>query len=159
MCSRTVVCLRFDDERTCDGDAIAAMEQLDRACRDPRPQLLAQQRVRHRVVVLLDLDVIVEAGPALLPLGVDVGLSRKWLERWPVQLLKQRAAARAEMPGDAVVQRCDTDRGSLRSTRRARRTVLLRSLAMIQRVATCTATSTFALSRGFLGRAGTMAVS
>ena len=34
-----------------------------------------------------------------------------------------------------------------------------RSLAMIQRVARRTATSTFALSRGFLGRAGTMAVS
>ncbi|MCP1999878.1 hypothetical protein [Nitrobacter winogradskyi] len=32
------------------------------------------------------------------------------------------------------------------------------SLAMIQRVATCTATSTLALSRGFLGRAGTIAV-
>ena len=32
------------------------------------------------------------------------------------------------------------------------------SLAMTQRVATCTATSTLALSRGFLGRAGTIAV-
>ena len=36
---------------------------------------------------------------------------------------------------------------------------MLRSFTIIQRVATCTATSTFALSRGFLGRAGTMAVS
>src|SRR5271168_511368 len=84
------------------------MEQLHRACRDPRPQLLAQQRVRHRVVMLRDLDVIIEAGPALLPLGVDVGLSRQWLQRWLVQCLKQRATARAEMPGDTVVQRCDT---------------------------------------------------
>ena len=42
------------------GDAIAAMEQLDRARRDPRPQRLAQQRMRHRVVMLLDLDVIIE---------------------------------------------------------------------------------------------------
>src|SRR3984957_8553601 len=58
--------------------------------------------------MLRDLDVIIEAGPALLPLGVDVGLSRQWLQRWLVQCLKQRAAARAEMPGDTVVQRCDT---------------------------------------------------
>ena len=50
------------------GDALAAMEHLDRARRDARPHLLAQQRVRHRVVVLLDLDVIVEPEPAFLPL-------------------------------------------------------------------------------------------
>ena len=35
----------------------------------------------------------------------------------------------------------------------------LRSLAMMKRVAICTATSTFALSRARYGRAGTMAVS
>src|ERR1700682_5560914 len=58
--------------------------------------------------MLRDLDAIIEADPALLPLGVDVGLSRQWLQRWLVQCLKQRAAARAEMPGDTVVQRCDT---------------------------------------------------
>jgi hypothetical protein len=34
----------------------------------------------------------------------------------------------------------------------------LRSLAMIQRVASSTATSTLALSRGLYGRAGTIAV-
>ena len=61
---------------TNDSDAITAMEQLHRACRDPRPQLLAQQRVRHRLVMLRNLDVIIEAGLALLPLGVDVGRSR-----------------------------------------------------------------------------------
>src|SRR5437879_846561 len=41
-----------------DRDAIAAMEQLDGTRGDPRPQRLAQQPMRHRVVVLLDLDVI-----------------------------------------------------------------------------------------------------
>jgi hypothetical protein len=34
------------------------------------------QRVRHPVVMLCDLDVIIEPGLALLPLGVDVGRSR-----------------------------------------------------------------------------------
>ena len=47
------------------GDALAVMEHLDRARRDPRPHRLAQQRVRHRVVVLLDLDVVVEAEPGI----------------------------------------------------------------------------------------------
>ena len=58
--------------------------------------------------MLLDLDVIIEAGLALLPFGVDVGRGRQWLQA-PIGLerLEQRAAARAEMPGDAVVQRCD----------------------------------------------------
>ena len=74
------------------GDALAAMEHLDRARRDPRPHLLAQQRVRHRVVVLLDLDVVVEPDAAFLPFGVDVGLGRQRLERRPLELLEQRAA-------------------------------------------------------------------
>jgi len=45
--------------------AFTAMEHLDRAGRDPRPQRLAQQRVRDGVMVPVDLDVVVEAGPAL----------------------------------------------------------------------------------------------
>ena len=80
------------------GDALAAMEDFDRARRDARPHLLAQQLVRHRVVVLLDLDVIVEPDPALLPLGEDVGLGRQRLEGRALQLLEQRSSARAEMP-------------------------------------------------------------
>ena len=75
------------------GDAIAAMEDLDGARRDPRPQLLAQQRVRHRVVVLLDLDVIIEADPALLPFGVDVGLGRQRLQA-PIARVASNSARR-----------------------------------------------------------------
>jgi hypothetical protein len=48
------------------------MEDFDRARRDARPNLLAQQSVRHRVVVLVDLDVIVETDPAFFPFGKDV---------------------------------------------------------------------------------------
>ena len=79
------------------GDALAAVEDLDRARRDARPHLLAQQLVRHRVVVLVDLDVVVEPDPAFLPFGKDVGLGRQRLERRPLELLEQRAPARAEM--------------------------------------------------------------
>ena len=85
------------------GNALAAVEDLDRARRDARPDLLAQQLVRHRVVVLLDLDVVVEPDPAFLPFGKDVGLGRQRLERRPFQLLEQRATARAEMARHAVV--------------------------------------------------------
>jgi len=45
--------------------------------------------------VLLDLDVIIEPDPAFLPLGVDVGLRGEPLERFPLQFLEQRPAARA----------------------------------------------------------------
>ena len=59
------------------GNALAAVEDFDRARGDARPNLLAQQLVRHRVVVLLDLDVIVEPDPAFLPFGKDVRLGRQ----------------------------------------------------------------------------------
>jgi hypothetical protein len=50
-------------------NALAAVEDFDRARRDARPNLLAQQLVRHRVLMLVDLDVVVEPGPAFLPLA------------------------------------------------------------------------------------------
>ena len=62
------------------GNALAAVEDFDRARRDACPNLLAQQLVRQRVVVLLDLDVVVEPDPAFLPFGEDVGLGRQRLE-------------------------------------------------------------------------------
>src|SRR4029079_5059515 len=55
------------------GDPRAAMEELARGDGDPRLGLLADQLVRHAVVVLGDLDVVVEVDPAALPLGVFVG--------------------------------------------------------------------------------------
>lgn len=91
------------------GDALAAMEDFDGARRDAHPHLLAQQLVRRGVVVLLDLDVIVEPEPALLPLGVDVGLCRQCFERRLLQLLEQRLAARAQVPRDAGIEGCDLD--------------------------------------------------
>ncbi len=51
----------------------AAVEQLDGGRGDPRGQRLADQAVRDRVVMPVDLDMVVDADPALLPLGVLVG--------------------------------------------------------------------------------------
>ena len=42
------------------GDAAATMQQFDHARRDARIELEADQRVRHAVAVLVDLDVIVD---------------------------------------------------------------------------------------------------
>ena len=42
------------------GDPFALEERLNRARRDPHPNLLAQQAVRDGGVMLLDLDVIIE---------------------------------------------------------------------------------------------------
>src|ERR1700687_5132525 len=86
-----------------DGDAIALMEKLDGPRGDPRPQRLTQQRMRHRVVVLLDLDVIIEAGLALLPFGVDVRRCWERLQGRSVCRVEQSAPARAQMPRHSAV--------------------------------------------------------
>src|SRR5205823_6133218 len=75
------------------GDPFAAMKDLDRRGSDARLDLLAEQLVRHAVVMLGDLDVIVEADPAALPLGVFVGQRRQRSERRYVKLLELTAGA------------------------------------------------------------------
>ena len=49
--------------------AVAAAEQLDRALGDARVELLADQPMRHRVVMPVDIDMVVEPDPPrpLLP--------------------------------------------------------------------------------------------
>ena len=48
-------------------DALAAMEDLDRARGDPQVDLGADQRVRDRIEKVMDLDVIVEVDPRAPP--------------------------------------------------------------------------------------------
>ena len=81
------------------GDAPAAMEQLDGLGGDPRLDLLADQLMRDRVVVPGDLDVVVDAGSAFLPLGILVGPAGQRLAG-PADrsCSKQCAAAGAELP-------------------------------------------------------------
>ena len=54
------------------GDALAAMEALDGAGRQSDVELAADERVRDRVVVPVDLDVVVHGHADGLPLGEDV---------------------------------------------------------------------------------------
>src|SRR5262252_4222016 len=95
------------------GDALVAMEHLDHLRGVARPHLLTDERKGHRVVVLVDLHVVVEAGAALLPLGKLVRRGRKRLECGILDLFKQATAARPEVTGHAGVDLLDpfTDRG------------------------------------------------
>ena len=59
-----------------DRDPFALVEDLDAAIGDPRPELEFGQGMGHRVIVLGDFDMVIEAGAALFPFGVLVGLGR-----------------------------------------------------------------------------------
>ena len=140
------------------GDALAMMEDLDRPGGEPDPDLLAQQAVRGRVVML----------------GRPRRGSRA--RRCTASIPRRRRARRAKAaapparsartgPGgwrrDAGSPGRSGDRGgrgSRRSVSASEKNRWLRSRATIQRWAIWTATSTFALSRGLRGRAGTTAV-
>jgi hypothetical protein len=63
------------------GDPFAAMKDLDCRGGDARFDVLAEQLMRHAVVMLADLDVVVETDPAALPLGIFVGQRRQRSER------------------------------------------------------------------------------
>src|SRR6266851_6890157 len=76
-------------------DALAFVEQLDGALGNARLDLLAQQAVRHRVVMAVDVDMIVERDAALAPLGIDVGLDRQGRQSGPVEFVEQLAPADA----------------------------------------------------------------
>ena len=95
------------------GDAPVAMEHLDDLRGVARPHFLTDERKGHRVVVLVDLHVVVEAGAALLPLGELVLLGRKRLECGTLDLFKQATAARPEVAGHASIDLLDqlADRG------------------------------------------------
>src|SRR3954454_2525143 len=129
------------------GDPLAAMEDLDRGGGDARLDLLADQLVRHAVVMLSDLDVVVEVDPAALPLGVFVGFRRQPLRRRPVELLEERPPAGTPAAHRPIVEIVEQGAiAALRSASEKKRRC--RSRARIQRPTTWTPTSTLALSRG-----------
>ena len=56
---------------------LAAMEDLHRLRRDAHVHLFAQQPERHRVEMLLDLDVVIEIDPAALPVRIFIRRRRQ----------------------------------------------------------------------------------
>ena len=51
---------------------LALVEEFHRTRRDPRLDLVPREAIRHRVVMPLDLDMIIETGTPDPPLGEDV---------------------------------------------------------------------------------------
>ena len=109
--------------------------------------------VRDAVGVAVDLDVVVDVDAAGLPLRQLVASGGQRLERRPVELLEELAPADAELLHRPAVELLEqlADRGVQLGERKK---VRLRSRARIQRWATSTIDSTFALSCGLPGRAG-----
>ena len=48
-------------------------------------ELFADQRIGNSVIVAIDLDVVVDVHPHRLPLGHDIALGRKRLQRGSIQ--------------------------------------------------------------------------
>ena len=74
-------------------DPLALVEDLDGAVGEARLDSLPQQGERHRVVMVVDLDMIVGRDRAALPLGILVALARKPFQRRPVETGKEIVAA------------------------------------------------------------------
>ena len=89
------------------GHALATAEDLDGAGGQPRPELLADQLVRDRVVVALEPDVVVQPDRRLAPVGMDEGLRRQRLHRRPLDRLEELLPRGAEVAADARVQAGD----------------------------------------------------
>ena len=63
------------------GDALGVMEHLDGAAGDTHIDLSADQRMRHRIVEALDLDVIIDPHAGEPPLGELVIARRQGVQR------------------------------------------------------------------------------
>ena len=138
------------------GDALMA-ETPRPWCGDPRFDLLADQGMRHRVVVVVELDVVIEAGdPCPFEFGVLESGARQRPQRRPVERVEPAAARALELLERSVVEFAEQlpDRGIQLGQREKRR---WRSRARIQRSTSSTPASTLALSRGLRGRAGSTA--
>ena len=79
------------------------MEHLDGAAGDAQVDLGADQRVRHRVVEGVRLDVIIEPDAGEPPFGVLVIGRRQRSQRRPLDAREQIAPAEPEAPHDVAV--------------------------------------------------------
>lgn len=86
------------------GDALAALEYLDRAARRAHVYLGPHVLARNRVVVTVDLDVLVEAGPRHFPFCVFAVLLRQRTQDRLVRLGEGAGAAAWQLLEWALVQ-------------------------------------------------------
>ena len=69
------------------GDALAAVEDLDGACRRPQIDLLANETVRHGIEEGFELDVVIRRDAGQTPFGKFVVFTRKACESGTLLLL------------------------------------------------------------------------
>src|SRR5258708_6106456 len=127
-------------------DPLALVEDLDGAVGETRLNGLPQQPERHRVVMVVDLDMIVGRDRAALPLGILVALARKPFQRRPVETGKRslRLCFRCFITF-ALIFVTQSRTASFNSAKEKKR--LLRSLPSTKRETMPTAASTLALAK------------
>ena len=75
------------------GDALALVEELHGARRQPRIERGVHELEGRRVVLALELDVVVDVDAHALPLGIGEALGGQRLERRAIEALEELAAA------------------------------------------------------------------
>ncbi len=78
------------------GDPFALEKHLDGSHRHSRFDISADEAIGHAVIMVIDLDVIVDADAAFLPFRELVGLSRQGFQRRTIDLFQQLSACHAE---------------------------------------------------------------
>lgn len=86
-----------------DGNALAAVKDLDCACRCSQIDLLANEAVRHGIEERLELDMVVRRDAGQTPLGEFVVFARKACERSTLDALKQLPATDAQPTHDVII--------------------------------------------------------
>jgi hypothetical protein len=86
------------------GNTLAAMQQLDGVRGETRIQRLTDQRVRHAIAMLVDLDVVVDMNLDGAELADLVGDRRQRTQRWGVQCREGAGAAARQLLEGAVIQ-------------------------------------------------------
>ena len=96
-----------------DADALAAMEDLDRARGDPHLDLGADQRVRNRIKEAMDFNVIVEIDPRAPPFRELPIVGGQGDEGVALDCLEQLAPAQAEVAHGTIVHASHDERDRL----------------------------------------------
>jgi hypothetical protein len=140
-----------------DGDALASIKNLDAADGQPRLDLRSGEAIGHGVIMRVDLDMMIDDDAVQAPFAIFVRLDWKRLQRRVVDLVEQLPAGGAE-PADGPLlvesfQHLGDRRVDLREAVEGFATQPAEQPAFDDQHRRLT----FALSRGFLGSAGSNA--
>lgn len=87
------------------GDPATFRQHLDHAAGDAQFDLLANQRMRHAVIVAVVLDVVVDIDAGAFPLGQHKPRGRQCPQVGRIQFLEGIAAAAGQFLERPIVQR------------------------------------------------------